>query len=352
MKKKLKELAEWVGGTVLGDEDVEISGVGAIEEANPGEITFISNPKYLSMLTQTKASAVIVTPKVTQGAIPLLSVANPHLAFAKILNLYTQKPRESRGIDSGARVSPTAQLGKEVTVYPFVYVGVRCIIGDMVTLYPGVWVGEDCSIGDDSILYANVSIYPATRIGKRVILHSGVVVGSDGFGYVKDGKANVKVPQVGCVEIEDDVEIGANTTVDRAALNKTIIRRGVKIDNLVQVAHNVVIGEDSIIVAQVGISGSTKIGNNVTLGGQVGLTGHITIGDNVMVAAQSGVPYDLAPNAAYSGAPAIPHRDFLRIITVFLKLPEMKKTLTEIDTRLKKLEEAFAGSSHSMQNEK
>ena len=273
MKKKLKELAEWVGGTVIGDGDVEISGVAAIEEARPGEITFIANPKYLSKLTETNASAVIVSPNVTQADKPLLSIANPYLAFAKILTLYSQKAYQPRGIDPKAWISPTAQLGKEVTLYPFVYVGDRCSIGDRVTLYPGVWVGDDSSIGEESILYANVSIYPGTIIGKRVILHSGVVVGSDGFGYVKDGKKNVKIPQVGHVEIEDDVEIGANTTVDRATLGKTVIQRGVKIDNLVQVAHNVVIGEDSIVVAQVGISGSTKIGSNVTLGGQVGLQG-------------------------------------------------------------------------------
>jgi UDP-3-O-[3-hydroxymyristoyl] glucosamine N-acyltransferase len=339
MNKKLKELAAWVGGTVIGDGDVDISGGAAIEEAQPGEITFISNPKYLSMLSSTKASAVIVSPNVTQGDKPLLSIANPYLAFAKILSLYTQKAYQPKGITPQASISPTARVGKEVTIYPFVCVGDRCSIGDRVTLYSGVSVGEDSSIGDESVLHAHVSIYPGTIIGKRVILHSGVVVGSDGFGYVKDGKKNVKIPQVGHVEIEDDVEIGANTTVDRAALGKTVIHRGVKIDNLVQVAHNVVIGEDSIIVAQVGISGSTKIGSNVTLAGQAGLTGHITVGDNVMVGAQSGVMNDLPPNSAYTGSPAIPHREQLRVASATLKLPEMRKTLKEIDARLKRIEE-------------
>jgi UDP-3-O-[3-hydroxymyristoyl] glucosamine N-acyltransferase len=339
MNKKLKELAEWVGGTVIGDGDVTISGVAAIAEAQPGEITFIASAKYLPMLSTTGASAVIVLPNVTQSDKPLLSVANPYLAFAKILTLYTQKPYLPKGIDPQAWISPTARIGKEVTVYPLVYIGDRCSIGDRVTLYPGVSVEEDSSIGDESILHAHVSIYPGTVIGKRVILHSGVVVGGDGFAYVKDGRTNVKIPQVGHVEIEDDVEIGANTTVDRAALGKTVIGRGVKIDNLVMVAHNVVVGEDSIIVAQVGISGSTKIGSNVTLGGQVGLTGHITVGDNVMVAAQSGVMNDLAPNAAYTGSPAIPHREQMRVISATLKLPEMRKTLKEIEDRLKRIEE-------------
>jgi UDP-3-O-[3-hydroxymyristoyl] glucosamine N-acyltransferase len=203
-------------------------------------------------------------------------------------------------------------------------------------------VGEDSSIGEDSILYPHVSVYSATIIGKRVILHSGVVVGSDGFGYVKEGKRNVKIPQVGIVEIEDDVEIGANTTIDRAALGKTIIRRGVKIDNLVQVAHNVVIGEDSIIVAQVGISGSTKIGSNVTLAGQVGVVGHVEIGDNAMVGAQAGVTHDLPGNQGYVGSPALPHREFLRAVTVFPQLPEMRKRLLDLEKRLQKMEGALS----------
>jgi UDP-3-O-[3-hydroxymyristoyl] glucosamine N-acyltransferase len=333
MKKSLKELAQWVGGTVVGNEEVEISGVAAIEEARAGEITFIANPKYLPLLNKTDAS---------QAHPPLLCVANPYLAFAKILSLFFQKADPPKGIAPNAWVSPTAQLGKEISIYPFVYVGDRCQIRDRVTLYPGVYVGEDSSIDEESILYPNVSIYPRTAIGKRVILHSGVVVGSDGFGYTKEGKKNVKIPQAGGVEIEDDVEIGANTTIDRATLGKTIIRRGVKIDNLVQVAHNVVIGEDSIIVAQVGIAGSTKIGSNVTLAGQVGTAGHIEIGDNVMVGGQSGVSHDLAANQAYSGSPAVPHRQFLRMVTVMPKLPEMRKTLFEIEKRLKKIEETIS----------
>jgi len=341
MKKKLRELAEWVGGTVVGDEDVEISGVAAIEEARAGEITFIADSKYLSKLNETNASAVIVSTEITQANKPLLCVKSPYLAFVKILSLFLLKPYQSKGIDPNAWISPTAQLGKDLTIYPLVYVGDRCRIGDRVTLFPGVYVGEDSSIGEESIIYPNVSIYSGSVIGKRVILHSGAVVGADGFGFVKDGKRNVKIPQVGIVEIEDDVEIGANTTVDRATLGKTILRRGTKIDNLVQVAHNVVIGEDSIIVAQVGISGSTKIGSNVTLAGQVGLVDHIEIGDNVMVGAQSGVAHDLPSNQVYTGSPALPHREFLRAATIFPKLPEMRKRLVEIEKRLTKIEETL-----------
>jgi UDP-3-O-[3-hydroxymyristoyl] glucosamine N-acyltransferase len=338
MKKKLKELAEWVGGKVIGDGEVEILGVASIDEAKAGQITFIANPKYLPKMSQTEASAIIVSPEVTQAEKPLLSVVNPQLAFAKVVGLFCSSPYQPKGVDPRAWISPTARLGKDLTIYPFVYIGDRCQIGDRVTLYPGVSIGEDCSIGEESVIYPNVSIYSRTVIGKRVILHSGVVVGSDGFGYAKDGRKNVKIPQVGSTEIEDDVEIGANSTIDRAALGKTIIRRGVKIDNLVQVAHNVVIGEDSIIVAQVGISGSTRIGSNVILAGQVGVVDHVEIGDNVRVGAQSGVPYDLAPNQGYTGSPALPHREFLRVVSLFPKLPEMRKTLLDIGKRLEALE--------------
>jgi UDP-3-O-[3-hydroxymyristoyl] glucosamine N-acyltransferase len=342
MKKKLKELALWVDGTVVGDGEVEISGVAAIEEAREGEITFIANPKYLRRLKDTNASAIVVSKEVTQANKPLLCVTHPHLAFAKILTLFFEKPYQPKGIDSHTWISPTAKLGKDLTLYPFVYIGDRCSIGDRVTLYPGVFVGEDSAIGEDSILYPNVSVYSGTVIGKRVILHSGVVVGSDGFAYVKEGKKNVKIPQVGRAEIEDDVEIGANTTIDRAALGKTIIRRGVKIDNLVQVAHTVVIGEDSILCAQVGISGSTKIGSNVTLAGQVGVVDHVEIGDDVMVGAQSGVMNDLPANQAYVGTPSYPHREFLRMAAAFPKLPEMRKTLLDLEKRIEKMEEAFS----------
>jgi UDP-3-O-[3-hydroxymyristoyl] glucosamine N-acyltransferase len=342
MKKKLGELAALVGGTVIGDDQVEISGVAAIEVAQAGEITFIAHPRFLSKFAETKASAVIVSKEIPSSQKPLLCVTNPSLAFAKIFALFSQKPYQPKGIDLKAWVSPTAQLGQEITIYPFAWIGERCRIGDRVTLYPGVFVGEDSSIGEESVLYPNVCIYPGTVIGKRVILHSGVVVGGDGFGYVKEGKKNVKIPQIGKVEIEDDVEIGANTTIDRATFGKTIIQRGVKIDNLVQVAHNVVVGEDSIIVAQVGIAGSTKIGTNVTLGGQVGVADHVEIGDNVMVGAQSGVPSDLAPNQAYAGSPVLSHREWLRVANISPKLPEMRKTLIEIDKRLKKIEEALS----------
>jgi UDP-3-O-[3-hydroxymyristoyl] glucosamine N-acyltransferase len=334
MTKKLRELAELVEGTVVGDGEVEISGIGAIEDAGPGQVTFVAHPKYLAKLKESRASAVIVSREVPGVEKPLLLVANPYLAFAKILGLFSSRPHQPGGISSDACVSATAELGQGVTVYPFVWIGDRCRIGDRVVLHPGVTVGEDSYIGEDSVLYPGVSLYPGTIVGKRAILHSGVVVGSDGFGYVKEGRKNVKIPQVGSVEIEDDVEIGANTTVDRATLGKTLIRRGAKIDNLVQVAHNVIIGEDSLIVAQVGIAGSTRIGSNVTLAGQVGVGDHADVGDNVMIGAQSGVIGNLPGNAIYTGTPAIPHRQFLRVINVYQKLPELNRRLLDLEKRV------------------
>lgn len=339
MKKRLKELAEMVGGEVHGNGEIEIVGANSIEGAKAGEITFIAHPKYLVKLKETQASAVIVSREIREAEKPLLSVDNPLLAFTKILTLFSSKPYHPRGIDPGAWISPSAELGKDLSVYPSVYIGDRCRIGDRVTLFPGVFIGEDSVIGEDSILYPNVTLYPRSIIGKRVILHSGVVIGADGFGYVKEGARNLKIPQLGRVRIEDDVELGANTTIDRATFGETIIRKGVKIDNLVQVAHNVEIGEDSLIVAQVGIAGSTKIGKNVILAGQVGVVDHVEIGDNVRVGAQSGVPYDLAPNQGYTGSPALPHQEFLRAITTFPKLPEMRKSLLDFEKRLKRLEE-------------
>ena len=338
MKKRLSELAEYVGGAVIGNGEVEITSVASIEDAQPGDITFIANPKYRSKLNETRASAVIVGSEIAEVDKPLLRTANPYLAFGQILALYTHIPYQPKGIDPHAWISPTARVGKDVTIHPFAYVGDRSVIGERVVLYPGVTVAEECSIGDDSILYPHVSLYRRTVLGRGVILHAGVVVGSDGFGYAKDGRKNKKVPQVGSVEIEDDVEIGANTTIDRGTLGKTTIRKGVKIDNLVQIAHNVVIGEDSLVVAQVGISGSTRIGSNVTLGGQVGLAGHISIGDNVMIGAQSGVPNDVPPNGIYTGSPIIPHRDYLRMAMSLPKVPEMRKALNEIERRLTKIE--------------
>ncbi len=247
--------------------------------------------------------------------------------------------------NSRARLTPgplwarDVELGANVTIYPFAYIGDKCRIGDNTTIYPNCFIGEQVKIGQGTLLYANVSVREQCVIGSRVIIHAGAVIGSDGFGFAKDGAKYFKIPQVGIVQIDDDVEIGANVTIDRAATGTTWIQRGTKIDNLVQVAHNVVIGQDSAIVAQVGISGSTIIGNRVIMGGQAATVGHITIGNDVMVGARGGVSADVPAKQIVSGAPHMPHRTWLRAMRAFEKLPEMRKTITELERRIAQLEE-------------
>jgi UDP-3-O-[3-hydroxymyristoyl] glucosamine N-acyltransferase len=335
----LRELAELVHGQVKGDPSAEIIGVAPCEMAQEGEITFIRSKKYRSLLETTRASAVITPSEVVSEKKNLLWVENPQLAFAKIPSLYHHKPYRATGIHKTAWISPTARVGKDVSIAPFAVIGEGVVVGDRVAIHSGVFVGDNSTIGEDTVIHANVSIYGNTTIGKRVVLHSGVVLGSDGFGYVRDGETHFKIPQVGGVTIEDDVEVGANSTIDRGTIGQTIVKRGVKIDNLVQVAHNVVIGENSIIVAQVGIAGSTRVGRNVILAGQVGVADHIEIGDSVIVAAQAGVGKDIPPNQIVQGSPTMPQRDFLRSSVVIPRLPQIKRTLDELVKRVKALED-------------
>ena len=335
MKRRLESLAHDVGGRVSGDGSVLISGLAGIEGAKEGDITYISNERYIPSLKETKASAAIVPHEIADVSLPLLIVPNPRVAMAKILTLFTQSPYVAGGISEEAWISPSATVSKDATIYPFVSIGDEAQIGSRVTIYTGASIGPHVTIGEDTAIYPNVTIYPRCVLGKRVIVHAGTVIGADGFGFVKDGEEKVKIPQVGIVKIEDDVEIGANCCIDRAAFGKTVVKKGVKFDNLVQIGHNVQIGEHSIIVAQVGISGSTKVGKNVTLAGQVGLVDHIEIGDNVMVGAQSGIAKDIPPNQIVVGTPHLPHRQFLRVAAVWTKLPEMKKA---VDLLLKRVE--------------
>ncbi|MEA3470369.1 MAG: UDP-3-O-(3-hydroxymyristoyl)glucosamine N-acyltransferase, partial [Thermodesulfobacteriota bacterium] len=300
--KKLHEIAEYLGATVVGDGDVEIHDIRSIDEAEEGDLTFIANPKYRKKLESTGASAVIVGHDTGASDKNLLVVDDPYASMARALALFYPEETPLRGISEDAFIESDAKIAEGTVVYPGVYIGKNVRVGRGTVLYPGVSVGNNSVIGEDSVLYPNVTLYRKCRIGNRVILHAGVVVGSDGFGFANPGRENLKVPQVGFVQIDDDVEVGSNCTIDRGTLGKTWIKQGVKIDNLVQIAHNVVIGENSIIVSQVGISGSTKLGKSVILGGQAGLVGHISIGDNVMVAAQSGVHKDIAPNQIISGS--------------------------------------------------
>lgn len=344
IKKSLRELTDFVGGKVVGDENIVISGINSIDQAKEGEITFISNPKYTSMARMTKASAIIVGPDFKEFERPLLCIENPYLAYARISDLFFKKPYQARGIDENSVIGKNAEIGKDVSIYPFVFVGDNVKIGDRVSLYSGVYVGDDVNIGEDTIVYPNVSIREGCRIGNRVVIHCGTVIGSDGFGFAKDGKRAVKIPQAGIVQIDDDVEIGANNTIDRAALGKTWIKRGVKTDNLVQIGHNVTVGTDTIVVAQVGIAGSAEIGSHVTLAGQAGVGGHVRIGDDVVVGGRAGVTKDIPSNQVVAGFPCVPLRDWLKSQANIAKLPMIRKTLKELESKVRKIEEQIYGN--------
>lgn len=337
MGKTVKEIAEFLGAEFSGDGEALIEGIKGLDEAGPGDLTFLSNPKYRKKIDTTRASAILVSPDVKSGK-TLIHVKDPYIALARVLGLFHKPEQHPAGISPEAFVSEGAEVAEDAVVYPGVYVGPGAVIGRRAVLYPGVRIGPQAVIGDDSTLYYNVSVYGRCLIGKRVIIHAGVVVGSDGFGFANPGRDNFKVPQIGIVQIDDDVEIGANTTIDRAALGKTWIRENVKIDNLVQVAHNVVIGQNSIIVSQVGISGSTSLGRSVIIGGQAGLVGHINIGDAVMIGAQSGVHEDVESNQTVSGSPHMPHRQWLRTMAIVGRLPELYKKIAGLESRIRDME--------------
>ena len=336
--RTVTELAEYLGGVVRGDGSVRISGLGTLETAGPEAVTFLANPRYASKVAETAAGAVLMAPGGERYGRTTIEVANPYLGFAKLLTLFYTAPHEPKGVLPAAIVSETAIIGEGASIYPGAIIGRNVVIGDRTTVYPGAVLYDNVVIGKDCTVHANAVIRERCRIGNRCIIQPGAVIGSDGFGYAPDGSSYYRIPQIGIVVLEDDVEIGANSCVDRAAIEVTRIGRGTKLDNLVQIAHNCQIGEDCMIVSQVGISGSAKIGNHVTLAGQVGVAGHLTIGDNVLVGAQSGVPSSLPANAAYSGTPAIPHREWLKSAMVVPRLPELKKTVSALEKRVAELE--------------
>jgi UDP-3-O-[3-hydroxymyristoyl] glucosamine N-acyltransferase len=340
----LAALAAHVGGVFQG-EDHLITGVAGIREAEPGHVTFLSNPRYAEDLTRTRASGVVIAARVPSEGIARIEVDDPYATFCRIVRWFHDRPYRSGGIDPHAVLAPDAVIGAEPTIGPFVTVGRRTRIGDRVTLLAGTAVGDDVSIGDDTMVHPNVTIRDGCAIGARVILQSGVVIGGDGYGFATRGGRHEKILQVGRVVIEDDVELGANVCVDRAALGATVVKRGTKVDNLVHIAHNVVVGEDCLLVAQVGISGSTELGRHVVLAGQVGVTGHLKIGDRVTVSAQSGVIADVAAGQTVSGTYAMPHPTWLRVQAVLPTLPEMRKTLNQLQTRIEEIERRTAKPS-------
>ena len=335
----LAELARLVGGEVIGDASVAITGVAGIKEAHEGDITFLANPKYDSYLATTRASAVIAE-RDGGSSKPIVLVANPYLAFLKVMSLFTgEAPGQSqRGVHPTAIIAESAEVGADVSIGAYCFVGEKARIGARTTILPLACVCDGAAIGEDCLVYPHVTIRERCEMGDRVIIHAGAVIGADGFGYAKEGEANRKIPQIGIVRIEDDVEIGANTTIDRATTEVTLIRRGAKIDNLVQIAHNVVIGEDSILAAQVGVSGSTQIGRNVMLAGQAGLVGHIQIGDNVMVGAQGGVTKSVPANMKVSGYPAREHSCARKMYALWARLPELFRDVKALARRVEDLE--------------
>jgi UDP-3-O-[3-hydroxymyristoyl] glucosamine N-acyltransferase len=339
MRKTLKEIARIVGGEVIGDGEVVITGVSGIKEACEGDITFLANPKYYSFLDKTKASAVVTSIEVTAASKPIIRTENPSLAFARIISVMSPAGLvHPKGIHPTVIIGKNTKLGSDVAIGPYVVLDDGASVGDRTIIYSGCFIGNSTRIGSDCLIYPNVSIRERVEIGSRVIIHSGTVVGSDGFGYITIKGRHHKVPQVGSVEIGDDVEIGANVTIDRARFAKTIIGNGTKIDNLVQVAHNVIIGEDSMIVAQVGIAGSAIIGKGVVIGGQAGVAGHISVGDGATVAGQAGATKSVPANTVVSGFPARKHEAVLKVNACMQRLPKLYDEVAALKKKIEKLE--------------
>ena len=308
----LSDIVAFVSGRYSGPTDLQIEGVLPLSEADGRHISFLSNPKYAPQLETTNAAAVLVAEDLPGDSPKWIRVANPYFAMARIVARYFAARPQPKGISPHAYVDPTAKLGSNVAVGAFTSIGERAVIGDDVVIYPNVTIEADAVIGDGTIIYPQVSIYYACRIGRRCIVHSGVVIGSDGYGFATQGGRHHKIPQVGIVRIEDDVEIGSGTTIDRAALGETVIGEGTKIDNLVQIGHNVKIGKGCLLVAQVGVAGSTELGDWVAVAGQSGFAGHLKIGSRVQVAAKSAVIEDVPEGTKVMGIPAVPFREFAR----------------------------------------
>ncbi len=339
MKFSAKHIAGLLDGKIEGNENAEVSKLSKIEEGKPGSLSFLANPKYTQYIYSTKASIVIVNndfiPEQKISA-TLIRVADAYQSFAKLLELYNQIKLNKAGISGKAHIPESAQIGKNVYIGEFVFIGENAEIGDNVKIYPQSYIGDNTTIGENTLVYAGVKIYSDNVVGKNVTIHSGVVIGGDGFGFVqqKSGSNYSKVSQIGNVIIEDFVEIGSNTTIDRATLGSTIIRKGAKLDNLIQIGHNVEIGENTVIVAQTGIAGSTKIGKNCMIGGQVGIVGHLRIADNVKIAAQSGIGKSILEDGLIvQGSPAYDLHEYQKSYIYFRKLPSLANRIEELEKK-------------------
>lgn len=330
---RLSEIADRLGGRLIGDAATPISNIAGIKEAKHGEITFLTHPSFARYLKECRASAIILdeaTAAEEAGPANRIIVKHTGLAYIEAARMFARPQRVDPGISELAHVSPEATVSPEACVMAFVHIGRGSVIEKGVVIYPSTYIGEDVTIGEETIMYPNVSVYDTVMVGKRVIVHAGAVLGSDGFAYIWDGSGHRKIPQIGSLLIEDDVEIGANTTIDRASLGKTVVKKGAKIDNLVQIAHNVSIGENSIIVAQVGVAGSATIGRNALLAGQAGVRDHVTVGNNVRAGGQTGITKDVPDNSDIMGTPHLPIREWLRLQGYLKRLPDLFARVTDI----------------------
>lgn len=340
MEFSAQQIADYLKGEVVGDPNVCVSTFSKIEEGVTGSLTFLANPKYTHYIYETNASIVLVNrdfePEQDIKA-TLIKVDNAYTCLASLLNLVEQVKPQKKGKSSMAFIAPSAQIEEDIYIAPFAYIGEKTIVGKNVKIYPHVYIGDGVRIGNNVILYAGARVYDGTIIGNNCIIHAGAVLGADGFGFALGKDGYEKIPQIGVVKIDDNVEIGANTTVDRATMGFTHVKKGVKLDNLIQIAHNVEIGENTVIAAQTGVAGSTKIGNNCMAGGQVGFAGHIHIGDNSVFGAQTGVNTHVPEHSTYLGSPAMNARDLAKSHAVYKKLPELYRTIQTLKRELDEL---------------
>ncbi len=342
MEFTAKQIADYLGGTVDGNAGATVNSFSKIEEGKAGSISFLSNPKYAHYIYDTKASVVIVNADLQlEQEVPctLIRVANAYESVAKLLQLYDSMTPAKKGIDPLAFISPSATIGEDCYIGAFAYIGENAVVGPNCQIYPNTYIGDGVTISSQCLFYPHVSIYHGCRIGNRVTIHSGAVIGADGFGFAPGAEGYSKIPQIGIVTIEDDVEIGANTCVDRSTMGSTFVRKGVKLDNLVQIAHNTDIGSHTVMSAQVGIAGSTKVGSWCMFGGQVGVSGHITIGDKVMLGAQSGVNKSLDSNQSLIGGPPQDPRAFFKQIALMRRLPEMYEQISQLQKEIQELKQ-------------
>ena len=340
MEFSAKQIAKFVQGVIEGDENATVNTFAKIEDGKPGAISFLSNPKYTHYIYDTESSIVLVDKSVElekPTKATLIKADNAYECVAKLLQLYESMKPKKTGIDSLAFISPSAKIGENVYIGAFAYIGDNVVIGDGCQIYPNVVICENAKVGNDCLFYPNVTIYHDCHVGNRVTLHAGSVVGSDGFGFAPSENGYDKIPQIGIVTIEDDVEIGANTCIDRSTMGSTYVRKGVKLDNLVQIAHNTDIGANTVMSAQVGIAGSTKVGQWCMFGGQVGIAGHITIGNKVFLGAQSGVPSSLKDNQTLIGTPPMEKLPYFKSQAIFQKLPDLYKQIQKLQKEVDEL---------------